>query len=426
MTEFKSKDEYEKVIMGLSVLPKGFKAGSIPITFFPKEKDLTEPLPMSLSLILLDRSTRDFAGVFTRNKFPGHPVVHGREVLKREFSRGVLINNKISNVRCPGGYEDIEKLLDGLETKLNINKGELFSSSTGIIGWNIPVEEMIEGFDSLEGSLSSNSIFDVSKGIMTTDNYPKVRSLSVGEGRIVAIAKGAGMIEPNMATMLVFILTDIKIDREDLREIFPQVIENSFNRISIDSDQSTSDTGLIFSSGLVSGISRDIFKESLDSLCRDLAQDLVRNGEGTAHVVEVTVKGCKNQGDAVKIGKAVVNAPLLKCAIYGNDPNTGRIVQAIGDVTGNENIDLDPERVTISIAGREIYNSGEFNLSPELESFLSDYLKDRSLSEKAIGYPEHFKNVEVVIDLNLGEFQTTVYGSDLSYEYVRENADYRS
>ncbi len=426
MEKYKNREEYEEEVESRSKLPKGFKVGVVPLTFFPKEKKLETPLPMKLSLILLDEKTDSFGSVFTRNSFPGHPIVHGKKMLDSEFTRGVIINNKISNVRCPGGLEDIGSILCALSKDFDIDQNLFFSSSTGIIGWKLPVDEIIEAIPNLKEVLTDKSIFPVAKGIMTTDNFPKVRSVDIDGGRIVAVAKGAGMIEPNMATMLVFILTDIVVKRDDLRVILKRVMDKTFNRISIDSDQSTSDTGLILSSNMVDNVELNKFEEGLYSICLDLCQDVVRNGEGTAHVIEVTVKGAENDKDALLIGKSIINAPLLKAAIYGNDPNLGRIIQAIGDVTGNENIDIDPDKLTLSMGQDIIYDKGAFILNEEMELKLNNYLLSRRFDEKSIGYPEHRNNVKIVVDFHHGSSSVTVYGSDLSYEYVKENADYRS
>lgn len=426
MEIYNNREEYEKDVLERSGLPKGFKVSVVPLTFFPEEKKIEKPLPMNLSLILLDEKTDSFGGVFTRNSFPGHPVVHGRKMLESEFCKGVIINNKISNVRCPDGLKAIDSILSALGDQLGDDKDHFFSSSTGIIGWKLPESDIIRTLPALKAGLNADSIFPVAKGIMTTDSYPKIRSIELGGGRITAIAKGAGMIEPNMATMLLFILTDIKISRTDIRSALKKAVDTSFNRISIDSDQSTSDTGLIFSSNIIGGVSLSEFEVGLSKLCSDLCQDVVRNGEGTAHVIQVTVKGVKSEDIGLKIGKAIINAPLLKAAVYGNDPNLGRLLQAIGDVTGNENIEIDPDRVTLSMGGDILYENGAFALNEVLEVKLSNYLKERSFNEKATGYPEHRNNVEIVVDLHNGDHSVTVYGSDLSYEYVRENADYRS
>jgi glutamate N-acetyltransferase / amino-acid N-acetyltransferase len=168
------------------------------------------------------------------------------------------------------------------------------------------------------------------------------------------------------------------------------------------------------------------FRAGLFKVCHELSQDIVRNGEGTAHVIEVNVRGAIREEDSVAIGKAIVNAPLCKAAIFGNDPNTGRIIQAIGDICGTNGIEMDPEKIEVSMGGEVLYSAGKFNLNSELEEYLSTYLKKQALTEKAVGFPDHYRNVVINVDLKLGNFKGTVYGSDLSYEYVRENGDYRS
>lgn len=426
MEKYKNREEYENDVIGRSKLPKGFQVGIVTLEFYPEEKIIDSPLFMNLSMILLDEKSASFAGMFTKNSFPGYPVIHGREMLKLDYIQGVLINNRISNVRCKGGMESIDNILTALGDEFKLNKNLFFSSSTGIIGWKLPESDIIKSLNKIPGSLSHESIFPLAKGIMTTDNFPKVRSITLGNGRIVAVAKGAGMIEPNMATMLLFILTDISVEKDELTDVLGRVIGKTFNRISIDSDQSTSDTALIFSSNLVTGVDITQFEAGLLSVCSDLSQDVVRNGEGTCHVIEVKVCGVTTREDGEIIGKAIVNAPLLKAAIYGNDPNLGRIIQAIGDVAGTNKIFIDPDNLTLSMGGDILYDKGVFILNEDLELKLNSYLKERMLSEKAIGYPEHRNNVEIVVDLHNGSEEVVVYGSDLSYEYVRENADYRS
>lgn len=426
METYNNLDDYNRVLEDRSALPEGFVAGCVPLTFFPEEKELVTPLPMNLSAILLKEPTESFAAVFTRNSFPGFPVLDGKEKLKNNTISGVIINNKISNVRCPGGMESVQELTSRAAETFSLEKNSLFSSSTGIIGWKLPVANMVEALPSLKESLQEKTLLEVSRGIMTTDAFAKIRSVEVGEGRITGICKGAGMIEPNMATMLVYILTDLSIERDKLREIFSRVINRSFNRISVDSDQSTSDTAMIFSSCIAPSVEESLFEKELEMLCRDLAQDIVRNGEGTGHVLDVTVKGLASEDEALIIAKGVINAPLVKTAVFGNDPNVGRLIQAAGDAAGNNGIEIDPLKTEISLGGDIVFQKGYFELSQEKEESLSNYLKSCALTPELKGYPEHNKNVEIVIDFNSGSESVQVFGSDLSYEYVKENADYRS
>jgi glutamate N-acetyltransferase / amino-acid N-acetyltransferase len=271
---------------------------------------------------------------------------------------------------------------------------------------------------------------------MTTDLYPKVRRAAVGAGTVVGIAKGAGMVEPNMATLLVYLLTDLAVPRSALRRMLAPSVDRTFNRISVDSDTSTSDSVVALSSGLLPCPDLDAFATALETVCADLAEDVVRNGEGVRHVLRVAVRGAPDQTLARAVGKSVVNSPLVKTAACGNDPNVGRIIMAIGKHLGAYAPDLDPGRVRLRLGGRDIFADGTFRLSPEVESALVGHLKaaelypslpsSDGLFRPAIDYPPHEKTVDLEIDLGQGPAQTTVLGADLTHEYVTENADYRS
>lgn len=425
MEQYTSKQAYESTLAKRALLPEGFCCSTSSLTFFPREKPVKTPLRMNLSLILADRDITLFGAVYTQNRFPGAPVIIGKKRLAQPSVRGILINNKISNVCAKTGVADAEELLGHLGRILGIPGTSFIPSSTGIIGWCLPVEEMKKALPGLVDSLDG-SILDVAKAIMTTDSFPKVRSAAVGQGRITAIAKGAGMIEPNMATMLVFILTDIEIPRDTLRQYLADAAGVSFNTISVDGDQSTSDTAIILSSAKKPCTSRDAFKDTLVTVCKDLAEDIVRNGEGTSHVIKVRVKGECDSKTGTGIGKAIVNSPLVKSAIFGNDPNVGRIISAIGDFLGNHQVDLDIKPMIIKMGETEIFSHGAFMLSPVKEEQLFQYLKQAQLNPGEKGYPLHENSVEIEVILGQGEKCYTVIGSDLTYEYVRENADYRS
>ncbi len=383
---------------------------------------------MTLSLILLDEPSELFGGVFTQNAFPGAPVILGKERLSRRVTRGVLVNNRIANVCAIRGREKAERILSGLADSIGGEGTDFFSASTGVIGWTLPERAMLDGLHQLKDQLGgdADNLFPVSRGIMTTDAFPKVRSALAGTGMVTGTAKGAGMIEPNMATMLAFILTDVDIPRDTLRRILKRVAGETFNRISIDGDQSTSDMVLLFSSGMVKDADSAVFEESLYSVCNHLAEDLVRNGEGTGHVIRVQVKGAGNPVQAEGIGKAVINSPLVKTAIYGNDPNVGRIIMAVGDYAGNNGIPLVPDRVRILMGEEVIFNRGTFILDREKEKTLSAYLSSCALETENKKFPAHERTVDITLELGLGDGRCEVVGSDLSYQYVRENADYRT
>jgi len=410
-----------------SLPPEGFRIGVTSLEFTPAERSSGPSARMNMTALVLDEPTESFGAVFTRNAFPGYPVRIGREMLGHPRVQGVLINNKIANVCAPGGREaalDVtEAFGDAMGSGLS---APLFPSSTGVIGWSLPADAMKQGMAPLAASLQNRSVLPAAKGIMTTDSFPKVRSLSLGEGRITGIAKGAGMIEPNMATMLVFLMTDLTVPRETLRNVLSRVASRTFNRISVDSDQSTSDSVFLFSSNRRPAVSEEELEQALLTVCTGLAEDVVRNGEGTGHVIKVTVDRAATEAQAEGFGKALVNSPLTKTAVFGNDPNVGRFVQAVGDYAGNNGISLDERNVEIALGSETVFSGGRFHLDSEKEARLSAYLKERALPSPSPGYPAHDGMVEIRVSLGLGEAKARILGSDLSYEYVRENADYRS
>jgi glutamate N-acetyltransferase/amino-acid N-acetyltransferase len=208
------------------------------------------------------------------------------------------------------------------------------------------------------GSLAAGSILPAAEGIVTTDLYPKIRRADLGGGSIVGIAKGAGMIEPNLATMLVYILTDLAVPRAELRVMLARAVDASFNTISVDSDTSTSDTVAVVSSARVPCTDFGAFERGLHAVCRDLAEDVVRNGEGVRHVIRVSVSKAASPALARALGKAVVNAPLFKCAVAGNDPNVGRLVQAIGKHVGAQAPGTDLSKLRATMGGVEILPTG--------------------------------------------------------------------
>ncbi len=423
---FSTAEDYLAELEKRAVLPQGFRTATTDMSFFPVERPVPKPLPMRLNLLVLEEATAAFAGVFTRNAFPGAPVLLGRSVIDEPYSRGVVINNKIANVGGPRALADAKLIQADTAVLFGAPVGEFFVASTGIIGWSLPVNDMRRTLPVLPGLLQNVSALPLAKGIMTTDAWPKVRSRQLFGGRITALAKGAGMIEPNMATMLVYICTDIELSRKALRDMLPRVVAKTFNAISIDSDQSTSDMALMWSSQRVQCADALVFEKALEDLCRELAQDIVRNGEGTSHVIEVRVTGAATPEQARLAGKAVVNSALVKTAIFGNDPNVGRVLASVGDAFGNAGLILDPAALGLKIAGETVFARGAFQLDKVKEERLSRAFLAAALPEKKAGFPPHEENVVLELHLGQGNAETVVWGSDLSYEYVRENADYRS
>jgi glutamate N-acetyltransferase/amino-acid N-acetyltransferase len=431
---FPNREAHRAWLAAQSALPSGFRVGSTRFDFIPREAP--KPAKMTLTLIALDRPTPDFGAVFTRNAFPGAPVLVGRRRLGEASLGAIVVNNKISNVCAPGGVEAAERVSAETARLLGLNSGQVLPSSTGVIGWCLPVEAMTKALPGAVAALSGGSILPAAEGIVTTDLYPKVRRADTGGGSIVGIAKGAGMIEPNLATMLVYILTDLAVPRAELRAMLARAADATFNAISVDSDTSTSDTVVLVSSGRVPCPGRAAFEEALNGVCRDLAGDVVRNGEGVRHVVRVAVRGAADFSFARALGKTVVNAPLFKCAVAGNDPNVGRLLQAIGKHVGSQAPQTDLSALRLTIGGIEIFSRGMFQLDPEKERALAAHLRSAELYASApprdgvfsppIDYPPHDRCVEVGIDFGSGPAEAVVLGGDLTHEYVSENADYRS
>jgi glutamate N-acetyltransferase/amino-acid N-acetyltransferase len=432
---FESREAHQAWLRAQSALPRGFRVGTARFEFTPVE--VPKPAKMTLTLIVLDSPTRSFGAMFTRNAFPGAPVLVGRSRLDEPALGAIVVNNKISNVCAPHGVETAERICAEVGRALGIDPKQVLPSSTGVIGWQLPSDAIRRNVPTAQAALQSQSILPAAEGICTTDLYPKVRRASVGQGSIVGIAKGAGMIEPNLATMLVYILTDLDVTREELRSALREAVDQSFNCMSIDSDTSTSDTVAALSSCRVACPDLAAFRAGLAQVCRDLTEDVVRNGEGVHHVMRVSVSGAPSAELARAIGKSVVNSPLFQCAVAGNDPNVGRLVCAIGKYVGAAAPELDLAHTRLTMGGVEIMKGGVFCLNPEKERQLVAHLKGAELYASVppadgltfrppVSYPPHERSVEIGIELGLGRAEAVVLGADRTHEYISENADYRS
>ena len=431
---FPNRDSHRAWLATQAALPAGFRVGTTRFDFVPREAP--KPAKMTLTLIALDRPTPDFAAAFTKNAFPGAPIIVGRKRLNAPALGAIIINNKISNVCAPGGVETAERVCVEAARLLGLAPTAVLPSSTGVIGWSLPTDAILAALPQAVSALAGGTILPAAEGIVTTDLYPKIRRADVGGGSIVGIAKGAGMIEPNLATMLVYVLTDLAVPRGELRAMLARAIDASFNAISIDSDTSTSDTVALISSGRVPCEDFGAFERGLHTVCRDLAEDVVRNGEGVRHVIRVRVTHAASPVLARALGKAIVNAPLFKCAVAGNDPNVGRLVQAIGKHIGAFAPQTDLSKLRAAMGGVDIFANGVFQLDPSKEAALIAHLRGAELYASAapkdgvfsapIDFPPHERCVELEIEVGNGAASATVLGGDLTHEYVSENADYRS
>jgi len=348
------------------------------------------------------------AAVFTRNNFPGAPIIVGREHIQDGFLQAIVINSKNSNVATgEKGIKDSRDICEALSVSLGIKAENILPSSTGVIGVPLPIEKLITACSSAKQYLKEGNLEEVAEAIMTTDTSKKIsyREIKFGnkEGVMYGIAKGAGMIEPNMATMLSYIISDFLPESGDIKEILKQVVNVSYNCITIDSDTSTSDTVVLMCSGLAGKIPDELFIENFKSIAIDLSKKIARNGEGATKLLECTIEEARDENQANKIGKSILNSPLVKTAIYGGDPNWGRFVMAVGKVF-DEPIPYDS--LQIFLGGISVKGA------------------DDSTKRKIAEYLKSNEEIEINVKLGAGITKKTFWSCDLTEGYIKENAYY--
>ncbi len=362
---------------------------------------------------------------FTSNAFKAAPLVHFLNHVQGEKSNFILINTKNANAMTgEAGVRDIQEILAKL-CEIYPQIQNPIMSSTGVIGVRLPKEKIISCFGQI--TLDEKPCDGIpphtraARAIMTTDSFPKEVALEVilpdhSSFRIGAMAKGAGMINPSLATMLCFITTDAKIPPEDLDEILQECIENSFNTISVDGDMSTNDSIFFSHNGKSDAYDKQAFRHALGMALEKLALDILRDGEGANKVVAFRVTGAKDAIQAKRVAKALSNSPLVKTAIFGGDPNWGRIASTIGACGAKSdmaiNVQCAEKSLSISIAGVKVYDRGVILFDSQIEQKAAKAMQKESF--------------EIHCDLGIGDGSYLAYGCDLSYEYVKINADYRS
>jgi glutamate N-acetyltransferase/amino-acid N-acetyltransferase len=352
----------------------------------------------------------DISAVFTSNTFQAAPIKHFQKYPKGFQTNFVLINAKNANAMTGDkGIEDIESIMSTLSTKQNVLNPVM--SSTGVIGYRLPIDKITSAFDTLDFNASNSH--QAARAIMTTDSFKKELAYKVeledgNAFNIAAICKGAGMINPAMATMLCFVITDAAIPKSDMDTLLTEATEGSFNRISVDGDTSTNDTVMLLANKQSAHYDKEAFAEALNKIMFELAMLILKDGEGANKLVTFEVKGAKSEEEAKKASMALSNSLLVKTALFGEDPNWGRIASTIGA----SGIACDDETLTIHYDDLLIYSS-EFR---ELDKVRED-------KAYKIMKQERFK---VTCDIGLGDASYTSYGCDLSYEYVKINAEYRT
>jgi glutamate N-acetyltransferase / amino-acid N-acetyltransferase len=348
------------------------------------------------------------AAMFTQNRFCGPAIIIGREHVANGQLQAFVINSKNANVATgETGLANAREIVQLVATELGIAPEDVLPSSTGVIGRQLPMERMREGIRGLAHEMQPCQLDKAALAIMTTDTRPKMRAVRIGNAVLVGIAKGVGMIEPNMATMLSYFMTDAKIAPDTLKSMLKEAVEHSFNMLSIDSDTSTSDTVAIMANGLAGEVDLDEFHRALTTMAIELAQEMARDGEGATKLIEVTVDQASSFAQAKRVAKSIVNSPLVKTAIFGADPNWGRVAMAVGKC--EEQTAIVPEKVSIAFGDLPVYQQGRSLENADLDQ-LTAYL--------------HNPEVLIHVSLGLGTVSATVWGCDLSYEYVRINGEY--
>ncbi len=357
------------------------------------------------------------SGMFTTNRIKAAPVKIDLKKIRSGKGQAIIVNSGNANA-CTGeqGLKDAVDMADFTASSLGLKSSRVYVCSTGVIGTPMPMERIISGIDKIAKNLGKSTIVDAAEAIMTTDSFPKISSRSIKIGSktasITGICKGAGMICPNMATMLCFIFTDASIEKSALDMALKDAVEKSFNRITIDGDMSTNDTVLIMANGLagnsIIGKQSSAFKKfssAIAEITLELSRMIVMDGEGASKLIEVEVKNARSNKDAENAAFAIANSLLVKTAIYGNDANWGRIMAALG----YSKIAIKEDKTDIVLNGLKIVSKG------------MGTGKDKEANERLKS-----KEINLLVDLKLGKSTARVLTCDLSEDYVRINAEYRT
>ncbi len=398
-----------KQVLGGITAAKGFRAAGLHCGIKRKKKDLA---------LMVSEVPGSAAGVFTTNRVKAAPVIVCQERVQGGSLQAILICSGVANA-CTGerGLADAYALTRLVGEQLGVDASLVAATSTGVIGAPLPMDTIALGVQQIVQVISEEGSDDAAEAIMTTDTRPKQTALEVEIGgrtvRIGAMAKGSGMIHPNMATMLAFIATDARISPRALQTALSQAVNKSFNMITVDGDTSTNDSVLAIANGmsgcpeiLVDTPEFEAFSAALTAVCVELAKMVVRDGEGASKLIEVNVRGAATDEDARLAAKAVATSNLVKTAVFGEDANWGRIVCA----AGYSGADIDPERIDVYLGSIKVCENGQ-GLQFD-EELASELLRER--------------DVVILVDLKMGKGSARVWTCDLTYDYVKINASYRS
>jgi glutamate N-acetyltransferase/amino-acid N-acetyltransferase len=376
-------------------LPDGFISGSV-------AAGLKSNGALDLTVIQNLGPEHFCAAVFTSNQVVAAPVIWSKQVSSAGIARAIVLNSGGANA-CTGphGFADTHLTAEHLSTLLDISSSEVLVCSTGIIGEFLPMRKILDGITEISTSMNTDGLALSAQAIMTTDSVPKISNFE-GEGVVFSgIAKGAGMLAPALATMLCVVMTDAVVS-ENAKKIFEEVIDRTFNRMDSDGCTSTNDTVVFMSSGASrTSLSDELLRQSLMKICSDLVAQLVADAEGSSKTIEITVMNARTETDAVEIARACARNNLLKAAIFGGDPNWGRVLAAVGTASA----EMNPLKIDVRLNGIQVCTDS----APDQDKSLVDF------SERL---------VTIDIDMNFGLARATVFTNDLTHEYVHENSAY--
>jgi len=383
----------------MTALPQGFTSFVTNIGI----KDATD----DFTLVCAD-SVVAASAVFTQSRFAGPSVVVSRKHVANHLARAVVVISKNANVATGDqGMANALEVVQSVAAKIGCDPHDVLIASTGVIGRQYPIERVRAGLAGLPFPLPSDDAVAVARGIMTTDTVHKITEATIGAGpaRVVGVAKGVGMIEPNMATLITMAFTDAMVDGGTLDSIWRRVIDRTLNCVSIDTDTSTSDTAIVLASGVAGKVDLGELEVALEEVTRALTKQVARDGEGAETLIEVCVDQARDAEQAKTVAKSIVNSPLVKTAVHGADPNWGRVAMAIGKCS--QYTDIDQSKVIIRFGDQEVYPSAVNESGLEQ---LSNYMRG--------------EEVRIHVSLKTGSTACTVWGCDLTDGYVRINADY--
>ena len=376
-------------------LPQGFRSASI-------AAGLKSTGALDLTLIQNQGPKFTAAAVFTTNKVVAAPVIWSRQVAKGEIVRAVVLNSGGANA-CTGpqGFADTHRTAEHVSQLLSISSGEVIVCSTGLIGELLPIPKIIAGLDSIGPVMNNEGLQASAQAIMTTDSVPKIATASFNGAEFAGIAKGAGMLAPALATMLSVVMTDAVVS-ENIQEIFQRATDRTYNRIDSDGCTSTNDTVLFMASGASGVVISDVDLEAmLMNICGSLAEQLIADAEGSTKTIAIHVLNASSENDAVEVGRACARNNLLKAAIFGGDPNWGRVLAAVGTADAH----MDPLAIDVKLNGVQVCT----NSAPDADKSTVNF--DARL-------------VEIEIDLKVGSASATIMTNDLTHDYVHENSAY--